>query len=244
MDSIASTDESRDNLLFVNGSFLPGAGDMSVSVSSLHSLPSICSDITEAPPTPPSPIDHVVTLDTTRYLPGDSNCSFVATDSAHVIDNQYSSHEDLGLCGKKRQRCTDDEASSVESHLHKRIKKESQVNTNNTFAIPAKMSFLKRRMRKARQIAKMTQRIQRKFVNRKSEKAPSDGSGNPTCFEGETLFVIPNRSISTYSASDVTTDADETLTLFERQLSTMERCLVSNKVTFWRSEDLYPSDTE
>ena len=153
VDSTTSheTEESGD----VNGSFLPGAADMCVSVSSLHSLRSISPDISVAPSTHTSPIDHVTTPETTRYLPGDSICSFVATDSAHVKDNQDTSDEDLGLCGKKRQRCTGDEASSEESHMHKRIKKESPVNTNKTFAIPAKMSFLNRRMRKARQIAKM-----------------------------------------------------------------------------------------
>ena len=232
------TDESHDSMFHINGSFLPGAGDMSVSVSSLHSLPGISPGISEAPPTPPSPIDHEITPETTHYLPGDSICSFDITDSARSIDNQYPRDHDgaFMLFGKKRQRYTGDETYSAELQMLKRTKKESPVTTNKTFVVPSKMSFLRRRMRRARQLGKMAWRIQRKFVNRKSDTT--------TCSEGDNTFVIPNLSMSTYRASDVTTDADETLTLFERQLSTMERCIVSNEVTFWRSDDIYPSDTE
>ena len=239
MTSTASraTDESLDSLLYANASFLPDAGDMSVSVSSLPSFRGLCEDTSVAPPTLQSSNDHEVTFETTCYLPGDSICSFAAIDDTHVIDNVYSMEqdEDARLFGKKRQRCAGDEVIFTESHTHKRIKKESPATTNSRI-VPSKMSFLRRRMRKVRHVSKLARRIQRKFVNIKPDTT--------TCIEGETPFVIPNPSVSTYSSSDVTTDADESLTLFERQLSTMERCLVSNKVTFWRSEDLYPSDTE
>ena len=239
MTSTAShaSDESRDSLLYVNGSFLPGDGDMSVSVSSLPGFRGLCQDTSVAPSTPPSSYDHDVTFETTCYLPGDSICSFAAFDDTHVIDNAYlmEQDEDARLFGKKRQRCAGDEVIFTESHKHKRIKKESPATTNSRI-VPSKMSFLRRRMRKVRHVSKLARHIHRKFVNIKPDTT--------TCIEGETPFVIPNPSVSTYSSSDVTTDADESLTLFERQLSTMERCLVSNKVTFWRSEDLYPSDTE
>ena len=231
------TDESRDSLLYVNGSFLPGAGDMSLSVSSLPCFRGLCHETSVAPPTPTSSNDHEATFETTCHLPGDSIYSFAAIDDTHVIDNAYSTEqdEDVRSFGKKRQRCAGDEVVFTESHTHKRIKKESPATTNSRI-VPSKMSFLRRRMRKARHVAKLARHIQRKFVNIKPDTT--------TCIEGETPFVRPNSSVSTFSSSDVTADADDTLTLFERQLSSMERCLVSNQVTFWRSEDLYPSDTE